>query len=227
MKRKKMSKTMIDNRLYNDEWFFNLPSEAKLLFLFLITNESCNLIGCYEMPCRAISLYTGIPIKNLVKDFNYLSNRVSLKNGWVIIKNYSKYNPMRNPSINLAKEKQESLLPDEIKEIYTGCLQGVNTLPTPQQETETEKESISIKGGMGGRDLITNEVILEVASKYSVPESFVRSKFEDVCNWEDEKPGRMRGRNWKLTLMAWVKKDAIKLKGGQHGRRISIAPIPE
>lgn len=60
----------------------------------------------------------------------------------------------------------------------------------------------------------------EIAQKYQVPIAFVKSKFEDVYNWEDEKPGRMKGRNWRATLINWVKRDAIKLKqGGTDGRK--------
>jgi hypothetical protein len=53
----------------------------------------------------------------------------------------------------------------------------------------------------------------------------VRSKFDDVCNWEDEKPGRMKGRNWKLTLMNWVKRDAIKIRQEENDKRSGISKI--
>lgn len=60
---------------------------------------------------------------------------------------------------------------------------------------------------------ITEVELEEIARLYQVPLSFVRSKYEDLCLWVGEKPGSRRGvgRNFKLTLMNWVKKDAIKL----------------
>ncbi|MFA6982279.1 MAG: helix-turn-helix domain-containing protein [Patescibacteria group bacterium] len=54
----------------------------------------------------------------------------------------------------------------------------------------------------------------EIATKYQIPVSFVRSKYDDMVLWAGERPGnsKTKGRNWKLTLMRWVKTDAIKIK---------------
>lgn len=102
----------------------------------------------------------------------------------------------------------------------TGSNEEVTTVVTHSNDASILFSSpvigIGIKGGVGGnekkfskREYVTDDVMAEIADKYQVPISFVRSKLDDVCNWEDEKPGRMRGRNWKMTLVNWVKRDAI------------------
>lgn len=66
---------------------------------------------------------------------------------------------------------------------------------------------------------ITEIDLEEIAAHYQVPLSFVRSKYEDMVIWADSKPNnpKLRGRNWRLTLMRFVKDDAIKIKqGGQY-----------
>ena len=57
----------------------------------------------------------------------------------------------------------------------------------------------------------------EISNKYQVPMSFVRSKYDDMVLWAGERPGnsKLRGRNWRLTLMKWVKTDSFKLKTQQ------------
>ena len=142
----KMSKTMLDNTLYDDSWFFELSSDSKWLFMFLITNKSCNLIGCYELPLPIIGTYTGLTPKTISDSFKELEKKVQYVDGWVIIKNYSKHNPVSYPSIETAKNKQLEALPEEIRHhydrVWTGCGQGVDTLQGKIKEKE-------IEGGVG------------------------------------------------------------------------------
>lgn len=53
----------------------------------------------------------------------------------------------------------------------------------------------------------------EIADKYQVPLAFVKSKYDDMVLWAGQKTNnpKTKGRNWRLTLMNWVKKDAIKI----------------
>lgn len=59
--------------------------------------------------------------------------------------------------------------------------------------------------------------LLDIATKYHVPIAFVKSKYDDMVLWAGEQPNRKKtkNRNWKLTLMRWVKDDAIKIATGQ------------
>ena len=59
----------------------------------------------------------------------------------------------------------------------------------------------------------------EIAAKYSVPLAFVKSKCEDMYLWANEKAGRGKGRNWRLTLMNWVKRDALKVVQSHNDKR--------
>jgi hypothetical protein len=54
----------------------------------------------------------------------------------------------------------------------------------------------------------------EIAGKYQVPVAFVRSKYDDMVLWAGERPKnpKLKDRDWKLTLMRWVKSDSIKIK---------------
>jgi len=80
---------------------------------------------------------------------------------------------------------------------------------THKKDTHTLSiEKFSKIDDLGEQDLI------EIANKYQVPLAFVRSKYDDMLLWAGERPGnaKVKGRNWKLTLMKWVKTDAIKIR---------------
>jgi hypothetical protein len=46
---------------WDDPWFSELPPEAKLLFLYLITNRRTTACGAFEITLRAIAFETGLP----------------------------------------------------------------------------------------------------------------------------------------------------------------------
>ena len=87
---------------------------------------------------------------------------------------------------------------------------------THTKETNTKVNNILIlkpnKKPYFTLEEISEEDIREVAERYGVPEAFVRNKYEDMVLWAGEKSGRGRGRNWRLTLMNWVKRDAVKFQ---------------
>lgn len=66
-----------------------------------------------------------------------------------------------------------------------------------------------------------------VATKYNVPEAFVRSKIDDMANWagQPKNASKIKGRNWRLTLMDWVKRDSLKIIQKKNDRQQKFAII--
>ena len=52
----------IDKDTWDDPWFSELIPEAKLLFLYLVTNRRSNPAGCFEITEKAIAFETGLGI---------------------------------------------------------------------------------------------------------------------------------------------------------------------
>jgi DnaD/phage-associated family protein len=44
-----------------DDWFQSLPTDARLLFIYLFTNPSASVAGIYRLPLRTIEFESGIP----------------------------------------------------------------------------------------------------------------------------------------------------------------------
>jgi len=218
-------KMMLDTKIYNDNWFYNLSTDAKLLFLFLIGNDSCNLIGCYELPLNIICTYTKIPDRKINEVFEELFPKVTYCEGWVMIQRYQKYNPMRNPSIEEAQKKQLESLPPDTRSLFENIQIGLDIVKEEsvrekvqggitlvpgykEQDKETDKEKGEIvKGGVHD---ISRDLIAKIAVDYNVPSSFVISKMDDMENWM-----KAKGKSYKdyyAALRNWVKRDAIQLR---------------
>lgn len=75
-------------------------------------------------------------------------------------------------------------------------------------------------------DSLTETDFIEIATKYKVPTSFVLSKYDDLLLWAGQpmNSSKTKNRNWKLTLMSWVKRDAIKIISSQrsYGQKSGI-----
>lgn len=239
---------MLDTKIYNDNWFYNLSTEAKLLFLFLIGNDSCNLIGCYELPLHVISTYTKIPEKKIESVLDEMAQKVCYADGWVMIQRYQKYNPMRNPSIEEAQKKQMDNLPPEVKTLFNQIQVGlddiklnsvekqkeylakiekelqwvhpVDTLYTGSKEQDKEKDIVI--GVVKGIESISVEDIQKICQDYQVPESFVRSKMDDMNNWMKSKGKSYKDYN--AALRNWVKRDSLTLRkeASQHESKRGI-----
>ncbi|MDD4354205.1 MAG: hypothetical protein PHN56_07175 [Candidatus Nanoarchaeia archaeon] len=108
---------MIETRMWDDNFFSELSTEEKLLFIYFITSPVNALSGIYEIPLNTISLHTSIKRENIleiIKKFEQL-NKIFYINGWVYIKNYKKYQ-LLNPKIQKNIDKQFSLIPKNVLE---------------------------------------------------------------------------------------------------------------
>lgn len=216
-----MSKTLIDNQIYNDNWFFELSPEAKLLFIYLITNDSCSLTGCYQIPLKVISTYTGLTSEKITKLFQEFNGRAVYKNGWVIIPNYIKHNPMRNPNIEKSLDKQISNTPqwviEENERLTKGLGKGLVTLTKPSKEQEQEKEQE--EGGVGEtkKDFsslkdITPSVIAELAREKHITPNDCQRVFIQMRDWLESKDKTYK--NYKAGLRNWINR---KIEEGKIG----------
>lgn len=136
-----MSKTMIDNAIFNDSWFFDLPPKSKWLFLFLITNDSCSLTGCYEMPLPVLIAYSGLSSEEITECFVSFKGKAFYENNWIIIPNYIKHNPTNNPNIEISRrriiDKTPQWVVDKLETVGKGFAKGSTSL---QEKKRNDKD---------------------------------------------------------------------------------------
>lgn len=82
---------------------------------------------------------------------------------------------------------------------------------SPTKET---KETITKENRYRELTNLQEKDFEEIAEKYHVPIAFVKSKFDDMEIWAGSMPDnkKIKGRNWRLTLMGFVKKDALQIR---------------
>lgn len=93
---------------------------------------------------------------------------------------------------------------------------GILELPKQADTKDTlTKDTIQKIGKISIHELNDNH-FERIAKTYSVPISFVRSKYDDMVNWH-ESSGKQK-KDWIATLRNFVKKDAVQIRKEQHDR---------
>lgn len=109
-----MKARIVHTKIWDDNWFLSLSRSSRLLFLYLITNQSIGLSGVYELPDSKIIYQTGLNSTELEQGKIDLKEKVGFYNGWVKIHNVEKYQQFRGPKNEKAKENEIKLVPKAI-----------------------------------------------------------------------------------------------------------------
>lgn len=204
-----MKTRILHTRFWQDSYVIKLTHKEKLVFNYLLTNDRVSMTGMYELPDKYIQMDLDLTPKELAQIKDRLQEKVFFYDGWVKILNHDKYNSYKGEKIDIAKEKELANIPEIVKQ-YQG---GIDTSIHTSIDTLNNHKSKTIIINHNIED-ITDQELQEIADKYQVPLSFVKSKYDDMILWAGERTNnpKTKGRNWKLTLMSWVKKDSIKIR---------------
>ena len=122
----------IKTRMWQDNWFLSLNTDEKLLWLFLLTNESSHISGLYELPGLLITPLTGIKNwEKIIKKFQE-SKKLYYKNGWICIKNKQKHQPMSDKAKDNVNKSIKNYL-EKNKDIMANIKEKRKPLASPLQ----------------------------------------------------------------------------------------------
>lgn len=129
----------INTVIWSDTWFELLNPEAKLLFIYFVTNEKTNMLGVYEISIRKVSFETGIKEPNIIKYLNDFEKEGKIKynHNRVLLLNFLKH---QNYNFNMMKSaiRIYNELPKELK------VMSINDLE------ETKEGFKTLCNGFGG-----------------------------------------------------------------------------
>ena len=80
-------------KIWQDEWFSELPPDGKLMFIYLVTNRAATLAGIYRLPQKFIAFETGITPKRvteLMAEF-HAAGKVYSADGVIWVKRFRQY----------------------------------------------------------------------------------------------------------------------------------------
>lgn len=204
-----MMSRILYTKIWKDEFVAELNPTEKLLFIYFITNERVNIIHCYEVSDREIAFDTGMDrgIITRAKEKFQQAQKISFYKNYVLLRNADKYESYKGEKNELAKDKLESFMSQDVLDWYNNVLdRGIDT---PLMGSINHKSEI-INQNKGVVKGITAEDIYEIANMYEVPTAFVKSKWDDIENY-CASTGK-KYKDYKATLRNWVKRDALKLK---------------
>lgn len=126
-----MAKTRyVNTRFWRDNYVTHLKADARLLFLWAITNPATELCGAYEAPLKTIESETGLRGKRIEEIFAQLeaAGKMVYREGWVIVKNFAKH--QNGTSTNIKKGAARSLndCPDWVKDTVSNGIGAVSHL---------------------------------------------------------------------------------------------------
>lgn len=161
-----MAKRFTDTEKWNDPWFLQITSSAKVLFCYLC--DKCDMAGFYERNDKMASFYTGIPIEEIPLILEELKKSVVIRDRWVFVKNFLRHqkNLPLNPENNAHKaalkslEAKKPLFSDVYEELELPLVRGLKApalgLLSPIGKGKGKgkgsvvvSKSLSLEGGMG------------------------------------------------------------------------------
>lgn len=123
-----MQERRIKTKIWRDNWFANLDHKAKLLFIYLVTNEYMGLSGIAEIPERTIMFDTNLTLAEINQAKTELAEKVVFVDDWVYVMNLLKHDPIRGEknTLKIALDKELQNVPKEILNKLMGDRWGID-----------------------------------------------------------------------------------------------------
>ena len=107
---------MVNTRFWNDSFISELNPLDRYLFLYFLTNDKTNICGVYEIPLKTISSETGLELSMIRTMLKRLRGRIDYIKGWIVVKNFLKYQNTDSPTVKKGIEIEMAKIPQEILE---------------------------------------------------------------------------------------------------------------
>ena len=217
-----MSKKLrsINTRIWDDAWVSELTPEQKLIWIYLLTNPLCNLVGIYEITPKRIAFDTGIQIGTVRKALElfekakkafYTDDHILLVNFYA---NQSMNANMKVGAINCFNELPENI---QNKVLGNGS-KGFETLRNGLQMVRKSEVEYEVE--------VESEYECEVEKEVEVEKKRNEKEIELFENFRQAYPGTKRGlqtewqnfkkhKDWKEVLPML----APELKRQYHARQ--------
>lgn len=221
----------INTVVWSDPWFEVLEPTAKLLFIYLVTNEKTNMLGVYEISIRKVSFETGISPKDIDRHLVEFekSNKIKYEDNRVLLLNFLKH---QNYNLNMMKSaiRTYNKLPfglkvdgmSEVEESREGFLTLCNGfLGVRKYEYEYEVESkVEEKSKVKPKKPVKKEVVYRSFKHLSITEADFKKlnklySKEQIDNILDSVENYAKNKSYTslyLTASKWLKKEYPHIK---------------
>lgn len=209
-----MAKTrIVETGIYDDEFIFDLPSLAKFLYVFLITNKNTEISGFYTMTLNEMEFYTKIKKAELKELLKMLEPKIYHFENWVIIKNYDVHqNVANNVTVQRSIEKYRFRVPEYIlnypntnnTEIINHKSEAIDSLSIGYPEKAKTSQEKQIFGEF-------KQVRLTVDEHVQLVDKLGKTQAEEMIEQLDQYLAS-KGKKYKshyATIMVWARKNGV------------------
>jgi hypothetical protein len=150
----------LHTKIWQDEWFCELAPDAKLLFIYLVTNRAASVAGIYKLPEKFIIFESGVDpvrVRGLLAEFA-AADKAYYQDGVVWVKNlrkYQTYDGRANDNVKKRIQKDIDEIPCcALKDRYMAYYAPADTpgipmadpsdthgIPAAETDTDTETET--------------------------------------------------------------------------------------
>lgn len=221
-----MANRCISTDIWNDEFIADKKPVDRLLYVYLLTNARTHICGFYKLLPPTICAETGLKRNQLAEAMTRLAPKILYIDGWVCIKNYSRYQSGGGEKIISAIENELKKVPKEILDrVSMGYGGGIDTsiakantnVHTKNPEERPEK-SISFLTNMPSQDLH------ELSQQFRISEKGIKATANIAADWCRSK-GKVQ-KDYKAFLRNWIRKDDIKIRE-QYSLPAAPKPVQE
>lgn len=202
--------------------------EDRYFYLYLLTNQKSNQIGCYELPIKQICRDTGYneeTVRKLLNRFETILEvtNYDMKTKEILLKNWHKYNWLDSSTTRKCIEKEFGFIKSDILKDIISPLYGAY-IPHGSKEKEKEKEKKNKKkrekekepSDSGYATPTLTDIILYSSEKGIDDDEYCEKFYNhyEAIGWVNGNNNKIR--NWEKVFDNWVKKDIsdgkIKIK---------------
>lgn len=210
---------IVNTRFWQDGYVEKMKPEAKLLYLYLITNPRVEICGAYEFSKRTAAYETGLneqTVDSLVTEW-VQDEKVMLEDGWILIINFLKHQTL-NPSVlkGVARSMQDLPLSLQKK------IQALYSLPPASPQLGTPKPKLKLKpkpklkpiGSMKEDKKNFTRPTLQEVQEYCIERNnqIDPQRFLDYYSANGWMVGRNKMKDWKAAVRTWESKQNDKPK---------------
>lgn len=220
-----MNYRQISTKTWKDDKFVSLDDSCQKLVLYLITNSQIGLIPVYKIQEREVLFDLCWNKEKYQKCLEKIKSvGIYLIDGYILLDNQFANYFITGGKTEEERNRQINSLPENIKSWVNNDISIGQLLSNDSPIIETITPIPISKSKYSKIEDIKEEDFEDIAEKYKVPVSFVKSKLDDLINWHDKNPQKNYYKNYLSALRDWVKRDGIKIKQdyGKQASEVSI-----
>jgi len=215
---------VVRNEIWDDEWFYDLERDEKLVWLFLLTNVRCNIAGVYKLNVKwaaaTMSFSSESELEAILERF-VEDKKIFRLREWIVLINFVKHQA-KNPSVIKGIERVVKEVPsdvwDSLRQSVTDCptllyltlpnltlrVGDEKSSPTPPPKEKKPKKEKRRYGEMKNV-LLTDEEKQKLIDKYG--RSAAKDYVDKLSLHISSKSKRYKSHY--ATILAWMRRDGV------------------